>query len=171
MMGLPWRQGHPHSVGPMEWAVACDGAALEMMGWNGMAGMPWALWACPPFPHSCHGPSGAWRTAAMVCAVDPLTSPVCVTWAGHRTCPRPRLPRGPPAPAAPETVAATSTAIAESGGLASAMSARVSCPPPRHPWTGLQGASSGFQFSFLCVGFSVPSPSSGSSCPLPAPDP
>lgn len=93
----------------------------------------------------------------MVCAVDPLTSPACVTWAGHLICPRLRLPRAPPAPAAPETVAATFTAIAESGGLASAMSARVSCPPPRRPWTGSKGASSGFQFSFLSVGFSVPS--------------
>lgn len=61
----------------------------------------------------------------MVCAVDPLISPACVTWAGHLICPRPRLPRDPPAPAAPETVAATFTAIAESGGLASAMSART----------------------------------------------
>lgn len=107
----------------------------------------------------------------MVCAAAPLTSPACVTWAGHLTCPRPRQPQDPLPPAAPETVAATSTATAASGGRASAMSARVSCPPPRCPWTDLKGASSGFQFPFLCMGFSVPSPSSGSPCPLPAPDP
>lgn len=102
----------------------------------------------------------------MVCAVAPLTSPACVTWAGHLTCPCPRLPRDPLPPAVPEIVAATSTATAASGGLASAMSARVSCPPPELPRTGLKGASLGLQFLFLYVGFSVSSPSSGSSCPI-----
>lgn len=66
----------------------------------------------------------------MACAVAPQTSPACVTWAGHRTCPLPHLPQDPPRPAVPGTVAATSTATATSGGLASAMSARVSSPHP-----------------------------------------
>lgn len=61
----------------------------------------------------------------MVCVVAPLTSPACVTWAGHLTCPRPRPPQDPLPPAAPETAAATSTATAASGGLASAMSAKT----------------------------------------------
>lgn len=106
-----------------------------------------------------------------MCAAAPPTSPACVTWAGHLTCPRPRLPQAPQLPVAPETVAATSTATAASGGPVSATSARVSCALPRHPWTGLKGASSGVQFPFLCVGFSVPHPALGSPAPSPAPDP
>lgn len=61
----------------------------------------------------------------MVCVAVPQTSPACVTWAGRRTCPHPRLLQDPPPPAAPGTVAATSTATAAGGGLASAMSART----------------------------------------------
>lgn len=61
----------------------------------------------------------------MVYAVDPRTSPVCVTWAGHLTYPHPRLPQVPLPPAAPETVAATSTVTAANGGLASVTSART----------------------------------------------
>ena len=102
----------------------------------------------------------------MACAVAPQTSPACVTWAGHRTCPLPRLPQDPPPPAVPGTVAATSTATATSGGLASAMSARVSSPHPELLGTGLKGASLGLLFSFVCVGFGIPSPSSESLCPI-----
>lgn len=104
----------------------------------GGVGAPWGLRACPAFPTPA-SPSGAWKTVAMACAAAPLTSPACVTWAGHPTCPRPPLPRDPLHPAAPGTVAATSTATAAGGGLASVMSARVSglVPNPR-------GASSSF---------------------------
>lgn len=84
----------------------------------------------------------------MVYAVGPLTSPACVTWAGHRTCPHPHLPQDLLPPAAPETVAATSTATAASGGLASAMSARVSCLSPELPWTGLREPPRGSSFFF-----------------------
>lgn len=91
--------------------------------------MPWGLQACPSFPHPHHAPSGAWRTVATVCAAAPQTSPACVTWAGHQTCPFPRRPPAPLPPAVRGTVAATSTATATSGGPASAMSARVSSQP------------------------------------------
>lgn len=107
----------------------------------------------------------------MVCAAAPPTSPACVTWAGRLTCPHPRPPQDLQLPVAPETVAATSTATAAGRGLASATSARVSCPLSRLPGTHLKRASLGVKFPFLCVGFSVPRPALGSPTPLPAPDP
>lgn len=123
------------------------------------------------FPHPFHGPSVAWRTAAMVCVVAPLTSPACVTWAGHLTCPRPRPPQDPLPPTAPETAAATSTATAASGGLASAMSAKVSCPPPEPPVLASREPLQGSSFFFSMWASVSPHPSLGSPAPLPAPDP
>lgn len=74
---------------------------------------------------SCTAIARAWKTVVTVCAAVPPTSPACVTWAGHLTCPHPHLPLGPLPHVAPETVAATSTATAASGVLVSAMSART----------------------------------------------
>lgn len=118
----------------------------------------------PTQPHACCGPSGAWRTVAMVCAVVPPISPACVTWAGHPTCPCPHPPQAPLPPAAPGTVAAASIATAASGALASVTSAKVSGPRPdplgralgKPPW------DSRFLFSVLA---------SLSPHPLPVPDP
>lgn len=124
-----------------------------------------------PFPHACHTPSGAWRTVAMVCAVAPRTSLACVTWAGRQTCPCLRPPQDPRPPAAPGTVAATSTATAASGGLASAMSARVSSPHPKFPGMGFKRASLGLQFSFVTWGCVSPHPALGPSTPVSIPDP
>lgn len=65
-------------------------------------------------------------TVAMGCVVDPLTSSVCVTWAGLLTCRPPRRRQGLHHPAVPGTVAATSIATATGGALASVRSVRVS---------------------------------------------
>lgn len=123
----------------------------------------------PALPHPAT-PSGAWRTVATVCAVVPPTSPVCVTWAGRPTCPRPRLPRDPPHPAAPGTVAATSIAIVAGEGLASVMSARVSGLIPNTPgWP--QGPSSGLQCPSSAWASGFPPPSRAPPAPWPAPHP
>jgi hypothetical protein len=113
-MELPWRQGHPHN--PELWKQAATYDGIVVGGDDGV------LWDA----HPGHDSPGAWKTVAMVYAVARQTLPVCVTWAGHLTCPYPHLPQGPPPLAAPETVAATSIAIAVGGGLASVTSVRVS---------------------------------------------
>lgn len=77
-------------------------------------------------PLCLHGPSGAWRTVAMVCVAVPRTSLVCVTWVGPQICPHPRLPQDPLPLVALGTVAATFIVTAAGGDLAIAMSARVS---------------------------------------------
>lgn len=70
MMGLPWRQGHPCSLGPVEWAVACDDVAMEMMGWNGMAGDALGTLGLPsPSP-----------TPVMAPQVPGGLRPWCVQW-------------------------------------------------------------------------------------------
>lgn len=129
-------------------------------------GMLWGSWACLLPLWS----PGAWRTVAMVYAADPQTSPAYVTWAGHLTCPHPRLPQGPQPPAAPETVAVTSIVTAANGGLASVMSARVSSPHPKTlGW--VLGEPGGPNFVF-CEWASVsPHAFLGPSGHLPAPDP
>lgn len=78
----------------------------------------------PPLPP--RGPSGAWKTVAMVCVAVLRTSLVCVTWAGPQTCPHPRLPQDPLPLVALGTVAAAFIATAAGGDPATVMSARVS---------------------------------------------
>lgn len=80
-----------------------------------------------PFsPLPPHGPSGAWKTVAMVCVAVLRTSLVCVTWVGPQICPHPRLPQDPLPLVALGTVAATFIATAAGGDLATVTSARVS---------------------------------------------
>lgn len=131
-MGVTLEAG-AQDLPPPPWALAGDGVLGE---------------GYQPYPH-LDPPSDAWTTVAMGCAVAPLISSVCVTWAGLQTCHRPRLRRVPRPPAAPGTVAATYTAIAASGGLASAMSARVSAPHRAPPRLGL---------GFLYPGWAFPCP-------------
>lgn len=80
----------------------------------------------PALFHPCHDSSGVWKTVAMVCVAVPQTSLVCVTSVGPLICPHPHLPQDPLPHVALGTVAATFTATAAGGDLASVMSARVS---------------------------------------------
>lgn len=66
-----------------------------------------------------------WKTVAMVCVAVPQTSLVCVTSVGPLICPHPHLPQDPLPHVALGTVAATFTATAAGGDLASVMSARI----------------------------------------------
>lgn len=67
----------------------------------------------------------AWKIVATVCVAVPQTSLACVTSVGPLICPHPHLPQDPLPHVALETVAATSTATAVGGDLASVMSARI----------------------------------------------